>query len=104
MKPDPGLASWLQLSLTPGLGAATLRDLLRRFGLPEAVLARKRAELAAHLVPATLDALDSARASTSSIRRARPSSPPRLPRRERSSPSSPSARRRSRITFHAATA
>jgi DNA processing protein len=61
MRPDPGLASWLQLSLTPGLGAATLRDLLRRFGLPEAVLARKRAELAAQLPPTTLEALDSAR-------------------------------------------
>jgi DNA processing protein len=61
MRPDPGLASWLQLSLTPGLGAATLRALLRRFGLPEAALARKRAELAAHLAPATLEALDSAR-------------------------------------------
>src|SRR5919197_444818 len=63
MRPDPGLASWLQLSLTPGLGAATLRDLLRRFGLPEAVLARKRAELAAQLPPTTLEALDSVRVS-----------------------------------------
>jgi DNA processing protein len=61
MSPDPGLASWLQLSLTPGLGASTLRQLLKRFGLPEAVLARKRAELASHLTPATLEALDSER-------------------------------------------
>ena len=61
MRPDPGLASWLQLSLTPGLGGATLRNLLRRFGLPEAVLARKRGELAAHLAPAMLEALDSTR-------------------------------------------
>ena len=35
MTPDPGLAGWLQLSLTPGLGASTLRKLLGQFGLPE---------------------------------------------------------------------
>lgn len=61
MKPDPGLASWLQLTLTPGLGASTLRNLLTQFGLPDAVLARRRSELAAHLPPATLEALDSTR-------------------------------------------
>lgn len=61
MTPDPGLASWLQLSLTPGLGASALRRLLSQFGLPEAVLARRRAELAS-LVPApALEALDSQR-------------------------------------------
>ena len=57
MSPDPGLASWLQLSLTPGLGASTVRNLLKQFGLPEAVLARQRAELASFLVPAALEAL-----------------------------------------------
>lgn len=61
MTPDPGLASWLQLSLTPGLGASTLRRLLSQFGLPEAVLARKRAELAPLLTPSSLEALDSER-------------------------------------------
>lgn len=61
MTPDPGLASWLQLSLTPGLGASTLRRLLSQFGLPEALLARKRSELAPFVPPATLEALDSAR-------------------------------------------
>ncbi|MFN2643570.1 MAG: DNA-processing protein DprA [Burkholderiales bacterium] len=61
MNPDPGLASWLQLSLTPGLGGSTLRNLLKQFGLPEAVLARKRAELRAHLTPTALEALDSER-------------------------------------------
>jgi DNA processing protein len=61
MKADPGLASWLQLSLTPGLGASTLRRLLSQFGLPEAVLARKRAELAPLVSAAALDALDSPR-------------------------------------------
>ncbi len=35
---DPGLAAWLSLCLTPGLGAATIRRLLQAFGLPENVL------------------------------------------------------------------
>ena len=61
MTPDPGLASWLQLSLTPGLGASTLRNLLRQFGLPEAVLARPRAELASLMGAGTLEALHSPR-------------------------------------------
>lgn len=60
MTQDPGLASWLQLTLTPGLGAAALRGLLKQYGLPHQVLARRRSELAA-LMPATaLAALDSA--------------------------------------------
>ena len=61
MRPDPELASWLQLSLTPGLGPSTLRNLLRKFGLPREVLARKRAELAAFVAPESLDALESPR-------------------------------------------
>ena len=59
MSRDPGLASWLQLSLTPGLGPATLRKLLQQFGLPQAVLARKRSELSLLAPPAALAALDS---------------------------------------------
>src|SRR5438046_2971145 len=59
MSPDPGLASWLQLSLTPGLGASTVRNLLKQFGLPEAVLARQRADHASFLAPAALEALHS---------------------------------------------
>ena len=59
MSQDPGLASWLQLSLTPGLGPATLRKLLQQFGLPQAVLARKRSELASIAPAAALAALDS---------------------------------------------
>jgi DNA processing protein len=59
MTPDPGLASWLQLTLTPGLGAATIRGLLSQFGLPEKVLAAKRAELARFASQETLRALDS---------------------------------------------
>ena len=59
MKQDPGLASWLQLALTPGIGPVTFQRLLRQFGLPQAVLAKKRAELAAFASPALLAALDS---------------------------------------------
>ena len=59
MTQDPGLASWLQLTLTPGLGAAALRGLLKQFGLPREILARKRSELAAFAPDAALAALDS---------------------------------------------
>ena len=59
MSADPGLASWLQLTLTPGLGAATIRTLLREFGLPQAVLARKRTELCAFASVHALEALQS---------------------------------------------
>lgn len=60
MTHDPGLASWLQLTLTPGLGAATLRAMLRQFGLPQAILQKKRSELAAFMPADALAALDSA--------------------------------------------
>jgi DNA processing protein len=60
MTQDPGLASWLQLTLTPGLGAAALRRLLKEFGLPSEILARRRSELAALVPAATLQGLDSA--------------------------------------------
>ena len=59
MTSDPGLASWLQLTLTPGLGAATLRKLLSQFGLPEKVLAARRAELARFASAEAMQALDS---------------------------------------------
>jgi DNA processing protein len=59
MTSEPGLAGWLQLTLTPGLGAATLRGLLQKFGLPDNVLAAARAELARHLSAESLQALDS---------------------------------------------
>jgi DNA processing protein len=59
VNPDPGLASWLRLSLTPGVGPATLQRLLRQFGLPQAILARKRAELASFATPAIAAGLDS---------------------------------------------
>ncbi len=41
-----GLEAWLTLCLTPGLGAATIRRLLKEFGLPENVLAADTAALA----------------------------------------------------------
>jgi DNA processing protein len=46
MTSDPGLTGWLQLTLTPGLGSATLRKLLSQFGLPEKILDASRADLA----------------------------------------------------------
>jgi DNA processing protein len=60
MTQEPGLASWLKLTLTPGLGAAGLRAMLRQFGLPQAILQRKRSELAAFASAEALSALDSA--------------------------------------------
>lgn len=45
MTVDPGLASWLQLTLTPGLGAAAIRSLLGRFGLPENILSAPSKQL-----------------------------------------------------------
>ena len=59
MTPDPGLASWLQLSLTPGLGAATLRGLLSKYGLPEHILAAPRTELTRFVTVEAAEALDS---------------------------------------------
>jgi len=42
---DQDLAGWLQLTLTPGLGASAVRRLLRQFGLPEQILRASRAQL-----------------------------------------------------------
>src|SRR3990170_5014217 len=59
MTHDSALAGWLQLTLTPGLGASAVRGLLRKFGLPEAVLAKSSSELAAHASPAAIESLHS---------------------------------------------
>jgi DNA processing protein len=59
MKEDPGLASWLQLTLTPGIGAAAIRGMLRQFGLPQNVIDRKHSELAAHVAPGALESMAS---------------------------------------------
>lgn len=45
MTQDQGLAAWLTLCLTPGLGAATIRRLLNEFGLPENILAADKRTL-----------------------------------------------------------
>lgn len=65
MKHDPELASWLRLALAPGISPSALREILKRFGLPSAVLAAPRPALAAVLSPqaqAALDAEENARA------------------------------------------
>ncbi len=59
MTQDPGLASWLQLTLTPGLGSASIRQMLGQFGLPHLVLARKASDLSAYAAPSVLEALRS---------------------------------------------
>src|SRR4051812_45679933 len=59
MKADPGLASWLRLTLTPGLGAAALRGMLQKFGLPQNVLARNSFELSGYSSATSLTALSS---------------------------------------------
>jgi DNA processing protein len=59
MKEDPGLAGWLQLTLTPGIGAATLRRLLSQYGLPEKILASHRSALARNVSPQAIEALES---------------------------------------------
>lgn len=59
MTADPRLASWLQLTLTPGLGPSAIRQLLKLYGLPEQVLARSRSELSRVAPRAAFEALDS---------------------------------------------
>ena len=59
MTQDPGPANWLQLTLTPGLGNSSIRGMLRQFGLPQAILARKHTELAVFAAPAALEAMRS---------------------------------------------
>lgn len=63
MTAGPGLASWLQLTLTPGLGPAAIRQLLKHYGLPEQVLARSRSELSRVAPRAAFESLDSAEVS-----------------------------------------
>jgi len=60
MTEDRGLASWLQLALTPGIGAATLRRLLADFGLPENLVGADRSRLERYLPGTVIDALNSA--------------------------------------------
>jgi DNA processing protein len=60
MSRGPGLAAWLTLALTPGLGASTARRLLKEFGLPENVLAARRSALEHFAPPEVLRGLDAA--------------------------------------------
>ena len=59
MTREPGLAAWLTLCLTPGLGAGTIRRLLKVFGSPEAVLRADAAGLTRTTNAATAAALKS---------------------------------------------
>jgi DNA processing protein len=59
MKEDSGLASWLQLTLTPGLGAAAICGMLQQFGLPQNILARSSSELSRYAPADTLKSLSS---------------------------------------------
>ncbi len=65
MKPDPGLASWLQLALTPGLSPSAMRSMLSEFGLPSAVLGRKAQDLGRHAKREVVDALFSEQVAAS---------------------------------------
>lgn len=60
MSRGPGLAAWLTLALTPGLGASATRRLLKEFGLPENVLAAKRSALERFAPSEVLRGLDAA--------------------------------------------
>lgn len=51
------LAAWLRLTLTPGIGNATQRALLKTFGLPEAIYAASPRALIAAVGEAAADAL-----------------------------------------------
>src|SRR5262245_22431101 len=59
MNPDPGLAGWLQLTLTPGIGSSALRSMLRQFGLPENIVGRKTTELSSFAERKALEAMHS---------------------------------------------
>lgn len=57
MSAEENLASWLQLCLTPGIGSTRLRELLAKFGLPEAVLGAGKSRLGQYLPASAVDAL-----------------------------------------------
>ncbi len=64
MSEDRGLAGWLKLTHTPGLGASAARSLLARFGLPENVLGASVAQLEGVVGPAAARALRAERDTT----------------------------------------
>jgi DNA processing protein len=59
MKVDPGLESWFQLTLTPGIGSATVRTLLGKLGLPEGFITTNVPGLSALLPQPLLAAMRS---------------------------------------------
>jgi DNA processing protein len=59
MKIDPGLESWLHLTLTPGIGSGAVRALLQRFGLPENILRLDPGRLSDQLPAALVAAMHS---------------------------------------------
>lgn len=59
MSVEPGLADWLRLYLTPGLGSVSVRALLKRHGLPHQVLSAPRELLLETIPAATVDRLAS---------------------------------------------
>ena len=69
MTSGQGLAAWLTLCLTPGLGAATIRRLLNEFGLPENILSADRNALGRVAGPEIAVALTSG-ASSAAVERA----------------------------------
>jgi len=58
MTRDPGWRAGCNSRSLPGLVAAAIRGMLRQFGLPQAVLERRRSELTAHAAAAVIEALD----------------------------------------------
>jgi len=59
MTSDAGLASWLRLTLAPGLGPAKIRELLTQYGLPDQVLSAPPRELAQALPRSAYESLES---------------------------------------------
>jgi len=68
MTADPGLASWFQLTLTPGLGPSVVRKLLKEYGLPQRVLEQPRATLATHASAESISALFSEEVADAVVR------------------------------------
>lgn len=77
MKPDPDLTAWLTVCLTPGLGAAKVRQLLQAFGLPHNILRAGAAELGRIAGPEAAAGLTSGAAASAVERTMRWLSEPR---------------------------
>ena len=60
MKHHEGVAAWLRLMATEGVGTQTARDLLTRFGLPEEIFAASFSALQKHVPDKTARILSGA--------------------------------------------